>query len=285
MAKNRDSNDVPYRLWFVASFAATAFLLLLAEHPLRNLLEHRFVEVSAALWLALLSGVALALVALLPARTRKLTMTYYSGAAMALVGFAMVVWLSPSPPLAQPSAIVPTAVAGGLPTSTAADAPLPPTKTFQSVLPTVIAASPPGPEGACKYTRPAGWRVHVVQRGDSLSILAQRYRTSEEQLMEVNCLANNSLLDVSTLFVPNITPSQVCSRPPGWLDYVVQRGDTLYGLARALGVSVDALKRVNCLADNTIVAGTILWVPRLPAPAPQSPLPTATPRPTPTPPG
>ena len=282
MAKNRDSNDVPYLLWFVASFAATGFLLLLAERPLRDLLEHRFVEVSAALWLALLSGVALALVALLPARTRKLTLSYYSGAALALVGFAMVVWLSPSPPLAQPAASAPAAVpagavAGGSPTSTAHGAPLPPPKTVQPVPPTVIAASPPRPEGTCRGTRPAGWRVYVVRSPDSLSLLARRFQTTEERLMEVNCLANNSLSGVTTLYVPNFVPSQVCSRLPGWLDYVVQRGDTLYGLARALGVSVDELKRVNCLAGNTIVAGTILWVPRRPAPAPQSPLPTATP--------
>lgn len=282
MAKNRDSNDVPYLLWFVASFAATAFLLLLAARPLRDLLEHRFMEVSAALWLALLSGVALALVALLPTRTRKLTLTYYSGAALALVGFAMVVWLSPSPPLARPAASVPAAVtaravASGLPTSAAASAPLPPPKTVQPVLPTVITASPPRPEGACRSTRPAGWRVYVVVWGDTLSVLARRFGTTEEQLMEVNCLASNSLLGVSTLYVPSVAPSQVCIRPPGWLEYIVRRGDTLYGLARALGVSVDELKRVNCLASNSIVAGTILWLPRRPAPAPPSPLPTATP--------
>ena len=142
-------------------------------------------------------------------------------------------------------------------------------------LPTSAAQATPT---SCLVIIPDGWKVYVVSADDTLLNLALRYRTTEAHLMEVNCLASNSLLGIYRLYVPNVAPSPVCTRPPGWIDYIVKRYDTLYGLARAVGVSVDELPRVNCLTDSKIIAGSILWLPRQPAP-----LPTNTPRPSSTP--
>ena len=43
--------------------------------------------------------------------------------------------------------------------------------------------------------------------------------------------------------------------------YVVQKGDTLYGIARKLQVDVSTLKRLNKLKDNTIYLGQELQIP------------------------
>ena len=43
--------------------------------------------------------------------------------------------------------------------------------------------------------------------------------------------------------------------------YVVQKGDTLYGIARKLHVDVSTLKRLNKLKDNTIYLGQELQIP------------------------
>ena len=43
--------------------------------------------------------------------------------------------------------------------------------------------------------------------------------------------------------------------------YVVQKGDTLYGIARKLQVDVSTLKRINKLKDNTIYLGQELQIP------------------------
>jgi hypothetical protein len=60
---------------------------------------------------------------------------------------------------------------------------------------------------------------------------------------------------------------------------VIQRGDTLYGISRRFGVSVDALRNANCLTGDRIFTGRLLWVPGA-APAPEaSPPPADTPTP------
>ena len=41
-------------------------------------------------------------------------------------------------------------------------------------------------------------------------------------------------------------------------EYVVKRGDTLYGIAEQLGTTVDELKRLNNLTSNILSIGQVL---------------------------
>ena len=43
--------------------------------------------------------------------------------------------------------------------------------------------------------------------------------------------------------------------------YTVQSGDTLYGISKQFGVSVDELKRINNLTSNTLSVGQVLVIP------------------------
>ena len=43
--------------------------------------------------------------------------------------------------------------------------------------------------------------------------------------------------------------------------YTVQSGDTLYGISKQFGVSVDEIKRLNNLTSNTITKGQTLKIP------------------------
>ena len=45
--------------------------------------------------------------------------------------------------------------------------------------------------------------------------------------------------------------------------YVVQRGDTLYGISKQFGVTVEELKLENDLTGNTLIVGQILKIPTL----------------------
>ena len=73
------------------------------------------------------------------------------------------------------------------------------------------------------------------------------------------------------------TPECIRYRPYGWVSYVVQRGNTLYSLARRSGTTVAQIQRVNCLPDTRIRTGEWLWLPPIPEPEP----PTWTPSPPP----
>ena len=43
--------------------------------------------------------------------------------------------------------------------------------------------------------------------------------------------------------------------------YIVQKGDTLYGISRQFGVSVNDIKLQNNLVNDTIVVGSSLIIP------------------------
>ncbi|MEO1665330.1 MAG: LysM peptidoglycan-binding domain-containing protein [Chloroflexota bacterium] len=66
--------------------------------------------------------------------------------------------------------------------------------------------------------------------------------------------------------VPTLTPTTApCGQPPGWASYTVQRGNTLFSIARAVDSTVGELRTVNCIADaDNIATGEVLFVPNLP---------------------
>jgi LysM repeat protein len=71
-----------------------------------------------------------------------------------------------------------------------------------------------------------------------------------------------------------ITPQPDCSLPPGWTIYVVQPGDTLFGIAQVTNSTVNDLLTANCLSrEQDIVPGQTLFVPQ----APFAPVPTVAP--------
>jgi len=81
-------------------------------------------------------------------------------------------------------------------------------------------------------------------------------------------------------------PASVCTVRRAWWAYQVQRGDTLFALARRTDTTVDALYQANCLRDTVLIAGQTIFLPRPPArPRYVSPTrPPAVPRATPPPP-
>ena len=52
-----------------------------------------------------------------------------------------------------------------------------------------------------------------------------------------------------------------CPVPQGWIQSVVQAGDTLESLAARYGTNRDILKSSNCLTSDTLIPNTVLHVP------------------------
>ncbi|MBL8154957.1 MAG: LysM peptidoglycan-binding domain-containing protein [Anaerolineae bacterium] len=58
------------------------------------------------------------------------------------------------------------------------------------------------------------------------------------------------------------SPIPACSQPPGWIVYVIQRGDTLTSIASASGTTVQNLQEVNCLTNaNSITVSQTIFIP------------------------
>lgn len=65
-----------------------------------------------------------------------------------------------------------------------------------------------------------------------------------------------------TQFLPTMainTPA--CGPPPGWIAYSIRGGDTLASLGIQYGVTPELLAWNNCLVIDTIIPGTILYIP------------------------
>jgi murein DD-endopeptidase MepM/ murein hydrolase activator NlpD len=58
------------------------------------------------------------------------------------------------------------------------------------------------------------------------------------------------------------SPDQPCIPRSGWTPYVVQRGDTLFGIARRAGIRLAELQTANCIPNaSQILIGQVILVP------------------------
>ena len=116
---------------------------------------------------------------------------------------------------------------------------------------------------------------HIVQRGEYLSLIAQRYGTTVQAILNANPQITNWNLIYAgqTIFVPFGTqppppppPTPVPPPPPPpsacrWNHYVVP-GDTMLKIGRWYGVDPFAIARANNIFNlNLIYAGTTLCIP------------------------
>lgn len=117
----------------------------------------------------------------------------------------------------------------------------------------------------CSY--PSNWIPVVTSSGDTVYALAQRYKTTVENLAAANCLISFDVPAGFVIYVPPVPTVTVipCGPPAGYVRrYVVQRGDTLYSIASLYGITYPVLQRANCLGSSTtIYAGQLLWVPNI----------------------
>jgi murein DD-endopeptidase MepM/ murein hydrolase activator NlpD len=135
--------------------------------------------------------------------------------------------------------------------------------------------APPPAAPAAPATESTGTITHVVARGDNLTRIATRYGVSVEALKAINQLTNVDLIHVGQLIlVPasgvtaaaapaTAAPASEPSAPSGSGDvYVVQRGDSVYKIARRYGTTVQAIVATNNLANPSVLyAGQQLLIP------------------------
>lgn len=93
--------------------------------------------------------------------------------------------------------------------------------------------------------------TYTVKPGDTLYGIASKYNMSVDDLKALNGLSSNLLSVGQVLLVKKEN-----NAPMG--EYVVKRGDTLYGIAEQLGTTVDELKRLNNLTSNILSIGQVL---------------------------
>ncbi|MDG2090878.1 MAG: LysM peptidoglycan-binding domain-containing protein [Gammaproteobacteria bacterium] len=103
---------------------------------------------------------------------------------------------------------------------------------------------------------------YVVRRGDSLSVIAERYRTTISELVAINQLRNRNTIRIGQqLLLPQkdgsmptlvVNDGAELEVPSNGL-YEVRRGDTLSIIAERYRVSVDSLMTLNSLNNQGLI--------------------------------
>ena len=114
---------------------------------------------------------------------------------------------------------------------------------------------------------------HKVRKGESLSVIARRYRTSVRAIMALNGLRSGHFIRAGwKLKIPTrkaYVPLRKASLPvPGskvkgqLIEYAVRKGDSLWRIANRFGTTTKAIQSVNQLKTTHLRIGQVLMIPK-----------------------
>ena len=101
--------------------------------------------------------------------------------------------------------------------------------------------------------------TYTVKKGDSLYSIANKYNTTVDELKRINNLTSNILSIGQVLKLPSDKVSDV-EKEENTISYTVQKGDSLYSIARKYSTTIDKIKDLNNLTTNLLSIGQILIV-------------------------
>lgn len=111
------------------------------------------------------------------------------------------------------------------------------------------------------------WQPYTAQRGERPEAIAKRLGVSLDRLQAHNQfhLKRGKFTHTQTILVP-MKGRALDTRPPEATDagtgtYLVQRGDTLFGIARMHGISVAQIREANPEIDSALKPGQTLALP------------------------
>ncbi|MBO4404153.1 MAG: M23 family metallopeptidase [Treponema sp.] len=105
-------------------------------------------------------------------------------------------------------------------------------------------------------------KVHTVEKGETFYSISRKYGITVDELCSVNSLTKNDVLKAGQkLSIPSKDDKSAASERKFDV-YTVQKGDTLFSIARKNGISVDELKKLNSLDGSSVLkAGDKLKIP------------------------
>ena len=106
---------------------------------------------------------------------------------------------------------------------------------------------------------------HEVQKGETLYSISRKYGISVGELCSENNISTSAVIKTGQkLKIPtqNSSETKNTQKVEKTDTYIVKKGDTLYGIAKRFGISVETLTILNKMSgSNTIKVGQVLTVP------------------------
>lgn len=115
------------------------------------------------------------------------------------------------------------------------------------------------------------YEVYIVKSGDNLYQIANTYGMTVQELMAINNLTSTALslgqqLKVKSNSIPGASMEECYGEgyvEPEYLEYTVQKGDSLYIIANKYNTTVEKLMELNHLSSINLSIGQILKVRQL----------------------
>jgi membrane-bound lytic murein transglycosylase D len=95
---------------------------------------------------------------------------------------------------------------------------------------------------------------HRISKGETLSSIAKRYKTTVAAISKANNIRNRQLIRTGRRLKIPISGGKVYASKSGET-YTVKRGDSLWLIAQKFNTDVETLKRINNLKSSNIVVG------------------------------
>ncbi len=96
--------------------------------------------------------------------------------------------------------------------------------------------------------------TYMVKRGDSLSVIAQRYGVSMSELKSANGLSSNTIRIGQELKIPGADSLEA-------EEHTIRRGETLSEIAQRYQISLGSLRQANNITSDRIMVGQVLKIP------------------------
>ena len=118
-------------------------------------------------------------------------------------------------------------------------------------------------------------KTYVVKKGESLTIIANKFSLSLDDLMAMNPKAGKNLLVGQKLIISgpqsdgenenlaqknNSSDNKKSQGKTKTITYKVQPGDTLWGIANKKGTSIDEIKKWNNLKSEEVIPGQVIKI-------------------------
>ena len=111
--------------------------------------------------------------------------------------------------------------------------------------------------------------VHIIEKGDTLYSISKKYNTSVDSILKKNNLSDPSKIKIGQkLIIPAASSAKNDKKTniktnSEELTHVIQKGDTLYALAKKFGVKFSDILKLNGLNEKTpLKIGQILKIPQ-----------------------